>query len=237
MRDLPDLRAVFPGTSRSLRPSTEVPGFLSWGCPKIAPPSTSAKESTPGRLRVLRGGLPHPPAFRPRGFTPPRRFAPLSLCRLVSSRCRSWGSSRFHRSRNQFPRGAIPPFEAFPPPTARPMSPSRLPSRPFLSAFAEPGPQGFAPSSGPLPSPLFPAGRPGAPMGLAGPAPALPPPLSPGLRRTRTARWRSSETSSCTSKIRRPLGRTPGAPTLETSHMYSSLSFVLCLSAMPLTHP
>ena len=32
---------------------------------------------------------------------------------------------------NQLPRNAILPFEAFPPPTARPVSPPRLPSRPF----------------------------------------------------------------------------------------------------------
>jgi len=64
------------------------------------------------------GGQPWPPiAFRPRGFAPPRRFAPLDprqipICQgdgrfpcgltchrwsrgLVASRCRSWGSLRF----------------------------------------------------------------------------------------------------------------------------------------------
>jgi len=136
VRDPPDLRAGFPDTSRSLRPGTEMPDFLSWGCPKISPPSTSAKESTPRRFRALRGRLPHPPAFRPRGFTPPRRFAPLPLCRLVSSCCRPWGSLRFRRLRNRLPRCAFPPFEAFPPPTAHPVSPPRLPSRPFRCALA-----------------------------------------------------------------------------------------------------
>ena len=88
----------FPAPSGPCDP-TESSGFLSWGCPKIAPPSTRAEESTPGRFRVLRGGLPHPPAFRPRGFSPPRRLAPLRPRGLVSSRCRSWGSPRFHRLR------------------------------------------------------------------------------------------------------------------------------------------
>lgn len=33
--------------------------------------------------------------FRPRGLSPPRRFAPHQLHGLVASRCRSWGLQRF----------------------------------------------------------------------------------------------------------------------------------------------
>lgn len=33
--------------------------------------------------------------FRPRGFSPPRRLAPRSLCGFVAPRCRSWDSPRF----------------------------------------------------------------------------------------------------------------------------------------------
>lgn len=35
------------------------------------------------------------PSFRPRGFSPPRRFAPPEVRGLVASRCRPWGSSGF----------------------------------------------------------------------------------------------------------------------------------------------
>ena len=44
-----DLRAGFPDTFRSKLSDALAPDFLSWGCPKIAPPSTSPEESTPGR--------------------------------------------------------------------------------------------------------------------------------------------------------------------------------------------
>jgi hypothetical protein len=169
VRDPPDLRAVLPDDVPVLaaRRWGTPSGFLSWGCPKIAPPSTKAEESTPGRFRALRGGVPRPPAFRPRGFSPPRRLAPLRPCGPVSSRCRSWGSPRFRRSRNRLPRSAILPYEAFPPPMATrnvavargAVSPPPLPSRPFLPALARPGPQGLAPSSGPLRVTPFPARR------------------------------------------------------------------------------
>jgi len=148
-----------PARSSPCDPAVGTAGFLSWGCPKIALPSTRAEESTPGRSRALRRGLPHPPAFRPRGFAPPRRLAPLRPCGLVSSRCRSWGSPRFRRSRNRLSRSANPPFEAFPPPMSVTVSPPRVPSCPFHPAFAGAGLQGLAPSSGPLCDMPFPARR------------------------------------------------------------------------------
>jgi hypothetical protein len=55
-------------------------------------------------------------AFRPRGFAPPRRFAPPPGRGLVASRCRPWGSPRFVRvaaGSRQRPRprgaGSYPP--------------------------------------------------------------------------------------------------------------------------------
>lgn len=36
-----------------------------------------------------------PTAFRPRGFSPPRRFTPRSGCGSIAPRYRSWGSLRF----------------------------------------------------------------------------------------------------------------------------------------------
>lgn len=40
--------------------------------------------------------------FRPRGFTPPRRFPPPEVRGLVASRYRSWGSSCFRRRSPRF---------------------------------------------------------------------------------------------------------------------------------------
>jgi len=48
-RDPPDLGAV-PDAFRSLRPSRKA-GFLSWGCPKIAPPSFKPRSPSPGSTR------------------------------------------------------------------------------------------------------------------------------------------------------------------------------------------
>jgi len=93
------------------------------GCPKISPPSTSPSVSTPGfrgRLKSLaRGplrssepsasGSPALRAFRPRGLSPPRRFAPPTTRRLVASCCRSWGSPGFHASRLPTASCASPP--------------------------------------------------------------------------------------------------------------------------------
>jgi len=67
--------------------------------------------------------------FRPRGFSPPRRLAPLRPCGLVASRSRSWGPPRFHLSRNRLPRDAFLPYEAFlPAGSCVAATPMRLPS-------------------------------------------------------------------------------------------------------------
>jgi hypothetical protein len=163
--DPPDLRAVFPDATRScgsnsgldadrpahrlLRPfrwsaraSPRQPGrpsFLSWDCPKIAPPSYCSPGSPlPEAARRLPGGLPpsgwechFPSAFRPRGLAPPRRFAPPCRDPHLAADFRPWGSPRFRRWRAlvrplravrsrapALPRGAFLPFEAFPPCTA-----------------------------------------------------------------------------------------------------------------------
>lgn len=100
------------------------PNLLSWGFPKTAPPSYQAGESAvrvPIRYTFPRsfprpvGRAAAPPAIRSRGFSPPQRLAPLRPCRSVSPCCRSWGSLRFTSSRDEDPRSAILPFEAFPP--------------------------------------------------------------------------------------------------------------------------
>jgi len=67
--------------------------------------------------------------FRPRGFSPPRRLAPLRSCGLVASRSRSWGPPRFRLSRNRLPRDAFLPYEAFlPAGSCVASTPPRLPS-------------------------------------------------------------------------------------------------------------
>jgi hypothetical protein len=118
-RDPPDLGADFPDAFRSLRPGCS-PGFLSWGCPKIAPPSFQPGSPRPGEPLgpPSRWECRFPSACRPRGFPPPRRFVPpRPRGRLQAaadpgvqrvSSCRETG----------FPALHLPPFEAFPPPTA-----------------------------------------------------------------------------------------------------------------------
>jgi hypothetical protein len=69
--------------------------------------------------------------FRPRGFSPPRRFAPPEARGLVASRCRPWGSPGFRRR-------AWPARVASPP----------VPCPPELSPLAKPLPR----HRGPLPS-------------------------------------------------------------------------------------
>jgi hypothetical protein len=52
--------------------------------------------STPGSRGFLRlDGATRRVSFRPRGFSPPRRFPPHLGCEFVAPRCRLWGSARF----------------------------------------------------------------------------------------------------------------------------------------------
>jgi hypothetical protein len=89
-------------------------------------------ESTPGddpRGSSPSGRSCHGPSmFRPRGFPPPRRFAPPMPRACVATRSRPWGSPRFRTGGPERvassedpwvpPRGAALPFEAFPPSAA-----------------------------------------------------------------------------------------------------------------------
>jgi hypothetical protein len=43
--------------------------------------------------------------FRPRGFSPPRRFSPRGGCEFVAPRCRPWGSPRFPSRAPAPPKG------------------------------------------------------------------------------------------------------------------------------------
>jgi hypothetical protein len=60
-------------------------------CALLAFPPTSRRVSTPTRTEVLTSATRcHTPrTFRPRGFSPPRRFAPHADCRFVAPCCRS----------------------------------------------------------------------------------------------------------------------------------------------------
>jgi hypothetical protein len=107
--------AGFPTSSRGIScafPSTDVP-------PERPLPHTPfgpcfGSEGT--TLEIL---------FRPRGFTPPRRFPPLGGRGLVASRCQSWGSSRFPA--NAVPATNITPLEGFPSTAAAPRHRGRCP--------------------------------------------------------------------------------------------------------------
>jgi len=115
------------------------PSFLSWDCPKIAPPSCCSPGSPlPEAACRLPGGLlpsgwecHFPSVFRPRGLAPPRRLPPPCRDVRVAAHFRPWGSPRFCRWRAPnrplrtdrtrapaLPRGAFLPYEAFPPNTA-----------------------------------------------------------------------------------------------------------------------
>jgi hypothetical protein len=60
------------------------------------------------------GGQPALLAFRPRGFSPPRRFTPPRPCRFLSPCSRSWGSPCFPSSRNEVPHSAAPALRSLP---------------------------------------------------------------------------------------------------------------------------
>jgi hypothetical protein len=58
---------------------------------RVAPPGVSRPSSDIDRGDPYDAGLPLPPQFRPRGFSPPRRVALPSVLRARWARCRSWG--------------------------------------------------------------------------------------------------------------------------------------------------
>ena len=91
--------------------------FLSWGCPKIAPPSYEAEESDARdpRLRVsLRGWAASPPRVPSAWFLTTSTDSPPRPCGGVALRCRSWGSPCFPSSRNEVPHSAVPALRSFP---------------------------------------------------------------------------------------------------------------------------
>jgi len=94
---------------------------LSWGCPKIAPPSYRIEESDAQEWCFhlsLRGGTASPSRVPSAWFRTTSTDFPLRPCRSVSPCCRSWGSPCFFPSRNGPPHSAFLPSEAFPPPIA-----------------------------------------------------------------------------------------------------------------------
>jgi len=121
VRDPPDLDADSPVASRfhAVRPAGRT---ASLGFVQRSPLHRPEPESpTPGsRVSAVAFGEepPAPPACRPRGFAPPRRFVPLRSCRFVAPCSRSWGSPCFIPSRNGVLTVRLLPFEAFPPSTA-----------------------------------------------------------------------------------------------------------------------
>ena len=91
--------------------------FLSWGCPKIAPPSYEAEESDARgpRLRVtLRGWAASPPRVPSAWFLTTSTVSPPRPCRVVAPCCRSWGSPCFPSSRNEVPHSALSALRSFP---------------------------------------------------------------------------------------------------------------------------
>jgi len=108
--------------------SANRPNFLSWGFQRPPLHRTESKSPTPGPelrcnarlpLRSFPSGMDcRPSRVPPSWFYTTSAVFPLRPCRSLSPCCRSWGSPRFPSSRNEGPRGALLPFEAFPPLTA-----------------------------------------------------------------------------------------------------------------------
>jgi hypothetical protein len=101
-----------------------------------------------------------PCMFRPRGFAPPRRFAPLAGLRVCCAPLPDWGSPRFRCPRTSLlprrtalARGAFPatrftPFEEFPSPAAstaslRPVAFLLLPAQTTVESSRNRAPQSF----------------------------------------------------------------------------------------------
>jgi hypothetical protein len=90
------------------------------------------------RPRPPSGRRCHPSTvFRPRGLSPPRRFAPHRGCGFVAPRCRLWGSTRFPSRLPAHPRVPCKAF-AFP-------APRVIPFEEFPSSAAVPHHCGLCP--------------------------------------------------------------------------------------------
>jgi len=121
------LAPTFPTLPGPCDPAAK-PGFLSWGCPKIAPPSFKSKSPSPGRARrrvsaassrFLRDGkaVSHPRSVHvvSRHLDGLLLLDPAALFHAAADP----GVHRVSfRRETEFPAMHLPPFEAFPPPTA-----------------------------------------------------------------------------------------------------------------------
>jgi len=91
------LTPAFPSRPDPCDPACR-PDLLSWGCPKIAPPSFRAEESVARVARhraSLREWAAHPLRVPPAWFCTTSADSPPRPCRFVSPCCRSWGSPCF----------------------------------------------------------------------------------------------------------------------------------------------
>lgn len=98
--------AVFPDAVRLLPPGVGTPDCLSWGCRRS--PLRRARPRSPlpdAPLRVHPSGrrLPTPTMFRPRGFSPPRRFSPRAGLRACCIPLPVLGFAAFRKTRHQRP--------------------------------------------------------------------------------------------------------------------------------------
>lgn len=116
------------------RPSVDMASGVHSGTPR-APPSRCWRCAGDDIAAASRGVEPSATccqaghSFRPRGFSPPRRFAPPEARGLVASRCQPWGSPGFRR-RAWHARVASPPVRCPPEPSplAKPYPRHRGPS-------------------------------------------------------------------------------------------------------------
>jgi len=113
--------APFPTRSGPCDPVLR-PGFLSWGCPKIAPPSFKPGSASPRRpaRRVSAAsrppfemGMPVPIRAPSSWFLATSTVSSSSTLRPFSGRCRSWGSSRFSPPRSGSPRNVPTALRSF----------------------------------------------------------------------------------------------------------------------------
>jgi hypothetical protein len=103
------------------------PGFLSWGCPKIAPPSFWPGSPRPGRARrgvsaprssVLRGGKAIPIRDPSSWFLTTSTVYSSTTLRPLQAAADPGVHRVSFRCETEFPAMHLLPFEAFPPPTA-----------------------------------------------------------------------------------------------------------------------